>query len=107
MSKIAVVGDRTSVLGFRGLGFDTYDVDEPAKAREVWPDILSKEYDVVFVTEDVYAAIPDLVFELAEKPRPAVTVIPPATGSTGAGGEKIRKIVEKAVGSDVLIREEE
>ncbi|RJQ55544.1 MAG: V-type ATP synthase subunit F [Actinobacteria bacterium] len=107
MSKVAVVGDKTSVLGFRGLGFDTYVVEEPEEARSMWPQVLEKDYDVIFVTEDIYEKIPDLVFELAEEARPAVSVIPPATGSTGAGGEKIRRIVEKAIGSDVLIREEE
>ncbi len=107
MSKIAVVGDRTSVIGFRGLGFDTYDVDEPAKVRELWPKILTEDYDVIFVTEAVYVAVPDLVFELSEEARPAVTVIPAASGGTGAGSEKIKRIVEKAIGSDVLIREEE
>ena len=41
MYKIAVVGDRDSVMGFRALGLDTYAVDTPEEGKErsctVWP----------------------------------------------------------------------
>lgn len=107
VSKIAVIGDRTSVLGYRGLGLDTFEVAGAPGAREVWPDVIAGGYDVIFVTEDVYGGITDLVDEVSEQATPAVSVIPPATGGTGLGGEKIRRIVEKAIGTDVLIREEE
>lgn len=107
MSKIAVIGDKTSVLGYRGLGLDTFDVADAEAARELWPTVLAEAYDVVFVTEDIYAGIIDLVDEVSEQATPAVSIIPPAGGGTGVGGEKIRRVIEKAVGTDVLIREEE
>lgn len=106
-SKVAVLGDRRSVIGYRGLGLDTFEAAGSAAAREAWPQIISASYDVIFLTEDIYEGIADLVLELSEQATPAVAVIPGARGGTGVGGRKIRRIVEKAIGTDVLIREEE
>lgn len=107
MSKIAVMGDRTSVIGYRGLGVDAFDVADADAARDAWPQVLEAGYDVIFVTENIYGGMIDLVDEVSEQATPAVAVIPPATGGTGVGGEKIRRVIEKAIGTDVLIREEE
>ena len=35
MSKIAVLGDRDSVLGFRALGLETYPTADVEEAKEV------------------------------------------------------------------------
>jgi len=107
MSKIAVIGDRTSVIGYRGLGLDAFDVPDDEAARETWPRVMAANYDVIFVTENIYGGLIELIDEISEQATPAVVVIPPATGGTGVGGEKIRRVIEKAIGTDVLIREEE
>jgi len=107
VSKIAVIGDRTSVIGYRGLGLDAFDVPDVDAARKAWADVLEAGYDVIFVTEDMYGGMIDLVEEVSERATPAVAVIPPAGGGTGVGGERIKRVIEKAIGTDVLIREEE
>ena len=61
MAKIAIVGDRTSVAGFRPLGFAVFPVEQPSAARALWPELASGEYDIVFVTEPVYEALGELV----------------------------------------------
>lgn len=107
MAKVAIIGDRTSVIGYRGLGLDAFDVRDTDAARKLWPDVLEQGYDVIFVTENVYGGMMDLIEEISEQATPAVAVIPPAGGGTGVGGERIKRVIEKAIGTDVLIREEE
>lgn len=107
MGLVAIVGDSTSVAGFRPLGFAVFPVERPNDARDLWPRLSAGDYSVVFVTEPVYEAIGDLAAETADRPLPAVTVIP-GVGSTGGVGEaKLSRAIERALGTQVLIGEEE
>ncbi|MEA5076502.1 MAG: V-type ATP synthase subunit F [Coriobacteriia bacterium] len=104
---IAVVGDATSVAGFRPLGFDVRVVERPEAAREVWSELTAGEHGAVFVTEPVYAAIADLVAEGVDRPVPAVTVIPAAGSAGGVGAAKLNKAIERALGISVASGEED
>ncbi len=107
MARIAIVGDSTSVAGFRPLGFSVFPVERPEDARELWSELAGGEYGVVFVTEPVYSAVEDLVTEVLERPVPAVTIIPGAGSAGGVGGAKLNRAIERALGTSMLIREEE
>ncbi|MDO8886284.1 V-type ATP synthase subunit F [Candidatus Oleimmundimicrobium sp.] len=105
MSKVALIGDKTSVLGFQALGFDAYPVTEPREARNIWSEVKDSNYTVIMVTEEIYREIEDLLIEFADKFTPAVLIIPPAKGGQGVGFQRMKKIVEKAVGMDILSEE--
>ncbi|MDH3325050.1 MAG: V-type ATP synthase subunit F, partial [Candidatus Peregrinibacteria bacterium] len=62
------------------------------------------EYAVVFVEENVYKDLPeDLITRLTKKALPAVIPVPaPNSGDENFSGNRLRKIVERAVGSDIL-----
>ena len=107
MANVAIIGDSTSVAGFRPLGFAVFPVREPSDAREVWPRLTSGEYAAVFVTEPVYAALEDLIAEVVDRPLPAVTVIPGAGSPGGVGEAKLTQAIERALGTSVPIKEEE
>ena len=106
MRKVAIVGDTNSVAGFRPLGFAVFPVERPAEARDIWPRLVGGEYGVVFVTEPVYEATEDLVATTADKPLPAVTVIPSVGSPGGVGQAKIARAIERALGTKMLIGEE-
>lgn len=103
--KIAMIGGRTSTMGFRALGVETFEVLEPSDAPEHWKAIRLEQYAVVFVTEPVYRSLRDLIEELPEGSMPIVCVVPSVRGSMGVGQDNIRRLVERAVGTDVMARE--
>ena len=105
--QIAVVGDGTSVAGFRPLGFAVYPVGEPADARDIWDELTGGRFAIVFVTEPVWDAISDLAGEIMDQAIPAITVIPGAGSRGGVGQEKLDRAIERALGTTVLIREED
>lgn len=107
MAGIAIVGDAVSVAGFRPLGFATFALERAGEARELWPRLASGEFSVVFVTEPVYEALGKLVNEVADKPVPAVTVIPGVGSAGGVGGEKIERAIERALGTKLTFGDEE
>jgi len=107
VGKVAVVGDATSVAGFRPLGFAVFPLEHADEARALWPELAGGDYSVVFVTEPVYEAIGDLAAEVADSPLPAVTVIPGVGSAGGVGEAKLARAIERALGTKVLFGEEE
>jgi vacuolar-type H+-ATPase subunit F/Vma7 len=55
----------------------------------------------------MYEAIDDLVADSADKPVPAVTVIPAAGTSGGVGARKLNRAIERALGTSMSSGEEE
>jgi V/A-type H+-transporting ATPase subunit F len=107
MAGIAIIGDATSVAGFRPLGFATYPVNRAEDACDRWPEVLAGGYAVVFVTEPVYEALAEQVAETADRPLPAVTVIPGVGSAGGVGGDKLERAIERALGTKMPVREED
>ena len=100
---MAILGSRDAILGFKALGIDTVSVSGIAEAREKIQEIYeSGDYAALFITEDWIDKVSDFLRTLAPKALPAIVAVPSQRGSTGAGLRNIKKMVEQAVGSDIL-----
>ena len=89
MYKIAVLGDRDSVLGFKALGLDTYFVETTDEARHTLHQLAKEDYAIIYVTEQLAANLS------------ADILIPGKTGSLGIGAQALQSAVERAVGADI------
>jgi len=106
MSRVAVMGDKTSVLGFKALGLDTYALARVEEAEQVWRSLQEKDYSIIFVTEQAYQEIEKEIESLTAL-TPVVVIIPSTTGSIGLAKARMKRIVEKAVGVDIMFQEGE
>ena len=61
---------------------------------------------VILITEDTAARIPEAISRYRADPVPAIIPIPGASGSNGLGMANVRANVEKAVGADILFKED-
>ncbi len=102
MYKVAVVGDRDSVLGFRALGVHVYIAYEADETRKLVDGIAKDGYGVIFITEQLASLIPETIERYNAEITPAVILIPSNQGSLNIGLDNINKNVEKAVGSNIL-----
>ena len=102
MHKVAVVGDRDSVLGFRALGVHDYIAINARATRTIVDDIAKKGYGVIFITEQLANLIPETIERYNSEMIPAVILIPSNQGSLNIGLNNINRNVEKAVGSNIL-----
>ena len=108
MYKIGIIGDRDSVLGFMALGFSVHEVRGVGEAAVTLHRLVAGgEYGVIFITEDLAMAIEEDIAKYKDMPLPAITVIPGGSGSTGYGMANIKSAVERAVGADILFKNEE
>ncbi len=106
MYKIAVIGDRDSILGFKALGVTIFPVTNGEEAAQALQEARDEDYAIIFVTEPFLAEIESLINELNREVLPAVIPIPNNRGSTGVAMDRMRRTVEKAVGVDILSQKE-
>ena len=106
MYKIAVVGDKGSVLGFKALGVTTFSVTGAESALAVLKQLVLDNYGVIFITEELARDLGDVIDEMNKRFLPSVVLIPNSKGTLGLGMQKIRKNVEKAIGADILFKKE-
>ena len=108
MYKIPVMGDRESALGFMAFGFSVFIVTEEEEAAKTLENLAGcGQYAVIFITESVMVNIQDTVDQYKDNVIPAILPIPGREGALGLGMQGIKKSVERAVGADILFREEE
>lgn len=103
--KIAIIGNHEEILGFKALGLFPIAVNSTEDAKKKFDEIVNNnDFAIVFVTENWALKIQDVLLE-HRGALPAVVTIPNYAGSKGMGEQKLRKIVEQAVGSDILFKE--
>ena len=102
MFKVAVVGDKDSILAFKALGVDVFTAYEKEEARKIVDTIARDNYGIIFITEQIASLIPDTIYRYDREIIPAVILIPSNQGSLNIGLSKINTNVEKAVGSNIL-----
>lgn len=110
--KIAIVGAKEAIIGFKAVGFEIIACQDKKEAVEILYKLKKQSnseqegqdaYGIVFVTEDLAKDIPlEDYRKITDSPFPAVIALPSHKGSTGFGLTRLKRIVERAVGSDIL-----
>ncbi len=104
--KIAVIGDKDSILGFKTIGVDTYPVTDSGAALDILKRLVTEKYAVLFITEQLARELEEIITELNKRYLPAVVLIPNSQGTLGIGIDQIKSNVEKAIGADILFKKE-
>ena len=84
--SIAVVGDWDSVMGFRALGLETHPVRTPDQAREEIKRLAKTDCAVIYLTETLAKALPDVLDRYKDELRPAIILIPGAKALWASDG---------------------
>ena len=102
--KIAVVGEKYSIMGFRAVGFKVFETSDAKTTTRLLEQLVAEDYGVVFITEQAMQPVIDVVDRYKEYQTPAIIPIPGRAGSLNIGMESVRKSVERAVGADILFK---
>lgn len=102
MYKIAVMGDRDSIYGFAALGLDTFPVTAKEEAAETLKKLAQGAYAIVYMTEHCVQMLAEEVERYSAEQIPAILPIPGVSQNTGAGIGNVKRMVEQAVGSDII-----
>ena len=105
MYKLAVLGDRESVMGFRTLGFETFPVEDRDEAATTLKRLAGESYAVIYITEQLAQTLAEEIAQYQDHPMPAIILIPGKEGSLGIGMRGVHSAVERAIGADILNHE--
>jgi V/A-type H+-transporting ATPase subunit F len=111
--KLAIVGTREAIIGFKALGLDPVYASSPREALDALYELKKEKaevngesknkYAIIYIMEDLMSSITDDDYKkLSADPLPAIIPLPSHLGSSGYGLKKLKTIVEKAVGMDIL-----
>ncbi len=103
--KIAIVGDRDSVTGFRMVGVRESSI--PTTADETRKALLDYFRDpqmgLIIITEPLAMEVEDIILELSEAPIPVILLVPDRQGSTGAYETVLKELIRRAVGIEIKV----
>ena len=102
MYKIAVLGDKDSVLSFRALGLDVFPADHAEQARPILHRLAREGYAIIYLTEQLAGGLSAEMARYKDELTPAIILIPGKEGPLGIGMANIKTAVERAVGADIL-----
>ena len=102
-SQLAVVGERTTVVAFEGLGIAAFPVESVEEARTTVSRLIKrKEHAVIFITEDIGKDLAETIAESAREYAPSVVLVPSSAGSQQIGLRKLSQVLKRALGTDIL-----
>lgn len=102
--KMAIVGNGDEIMVFKAAGVSTFPAEDEKKAREILRKI-AKEYQIIFLTENLARSLQAFLKRFDEEPYPVVLSIP-SGDSSGYGMEVLKNAMERALGVDILFHDE-
>ncbi len=104
MLKIAVIGGRETVMGFKALGLETYPAADAAEASAVLKKLTreSDDYAIIYIEETLAQYMSAEIDKFKDRHTPAFNLIPGREGSIGLGQSALKAAVERAVGTNIL-----
>ena len=104
MSSVFFVGDRVSTLAFRPLGVRVLEAEDAESTRTQVERALKENCTVLLVTEECAHWAEGSLEPLRRRPLPAVAVLPSISSSGGVGEKRLKRNVEKALGSSMILQ---
>ncbi|MFI3173794.1 MAG: V-type ATP synthase subunit F [Bacillota bacterium] len=106
MSKVGIIGDQDSIMGFLALGIDLFPAYEADDIKKTIHKMAQRDYAIIYITEDASLLAGESLARYKDLPLPAVIVIPGSSGSKGLGMNEVRESAKRAIGADILFNEE-
>lgn len=105
MLKIAVIGGRETVMGFKALGLESFGVENAQEALAALRKLTREsdgQYAIIYIEENLAAELEHEISRYKDSPTPAIILIPGREGSLGLGQNALKAAVERAVGTNIL-----
>ena len=106
MYKVAVLGDKDSVMGFLALGIDIFPVYDADEIKKTIHKLVEEEYAIIYIAEKATLMARDVIDRYKDNELPAIIVIPGIQGSMGIGMNEVRQSAKRATGMDLLFDED-
>ncbi|RDE16490.1 MAG: V-type ATP synthase subunit F [Candidatus Thorarchaeota archaeon] len=103
--KIAVIGDRDTVIGFRMVGVSEGSMPKSPEEtrRKLLEYFRNPRMGLILITERLASTVEDTIIELSQAPVPVILLIPDRLGSTGTHETVLKELIRRAVGVEINV----
>ena len=110
MSKVGIIGDKDSVMGFLALGIDIFPAYTAEEIKKKIHQLAERDYAIIYITEEASLKAGESLAKYStavhkDMELPAIIVIPGIGGSLGLGMNEVRESAKRAIGADILFSE--
>ena len=105
MSKVGIIGDKDTVMGFLALGIDIFPAYEADEIKRTINRLAEREYAIIYITEEASLQAKETIAKYKDMELPAIIVIPGISGNMGLGMNEVRESAKRAIGADILFSE--
>lgn len=104
MYKVAVIGGRDTVLGFKALGLDAYPAVADDELKRLFRRVTKDDagYAIIYIEETLAEFLTEEIRMFNDRPTPAIIMIPGRDGSKGLSMTALHESVLRAIGADIL-----
>lgn len=102
MAKIGVIGDATSILGFKAFGLDVFACNTAEEAAAKLHQIAKEGYGIIYITERFCQELQEEMDRYVSERTPAIIPIPGVDGNFGHRHCQCEEVRGTAVGADIL-----
>jgi len=99
--KVAVIGEKDFIWGFKGLGFSAFPVADVSQADSALEEIGKGGYLLVYITETFAQPLRERIEQVSRMARVDI-IIMPGIERRRLALAKLRKIAIRAVGADIF-----
>ncbi|MGL4388017.1 MAG: V-type ATP synthase subunit F [Brevinema sp.] len=102
--KIAVIGNADTVLPFRSIGAESFEVETPDQLLQTVRQIAEQgTFGIIFIEETLAEPVFDIISKINDQYRGvAITSIPGTTGDGGVALKHLSAQVTRAIGIDIF-----
>lgn len=93
-------------MPFLATGARVAFVEKPDEALKMVKDLIKEGQSIIFFTDDLSDSLEPVIEEYRERSIPCLVPIPAGRGEVSKGTMRIRQIIKRAVGVDILKEDE-
>lgn len=105
--RLAFVGGEENTLCFRGMGVDVFVAYNSQELVKFLPVLRKEQYAIIFTEWKFYDTLKEYFEDLRAEALPVILGIPTRSSERGRGTGFVKKLVEMAIGSSILLQGEE
>ena len=103
---MGAVGESDVILAFKSIGAITISAVTSEEVTQALHRLSRDKVPLIFITEQAARLAPEAMSRYEQTPDTAVIPIPGINGSDGYGIQRVRENVIKAIGADILIKQD-
>lgn len=105
--SMGIVGEKDAVIAFRALGMEIKSISSKAQVGIAINQLIKQGIRVIFITEKAAKMAEETVDMYRRDPQVILVPIPGTTGTDGYSMDQIKKNVEKAIGANILLDQDD